>query len=122
MKAIINTLIIGLVLFILFAIVGASYTDFYLGGKEEMLNQAAQINQLCNTNKACPTTLTGWLEEGGTLSKGNMLYIVSEGDQSAAAGKKHQSYKIIYRFFAPDEWFEAEGGVNQPVTAGWKSR
>lgn len=122
MKVIVNTLIIGSILFILYAVVGASYVDFYSGGKEELLSSAEKINKLCHANRECPTTLAGWQGEGGTLSNGNMLYILSAEDSGATKGKKHQSYKLIFRFFAPDEWFEAEGGVNRPVTSGWKSR
>lgn len=35
---------------------------------------------------------------------------------------QYLNFVLIYRVFAPDQWFEAEGGVKRTVTSGWKSR
>lgn len=98
---------------------------FYLGGKTEILQLAAQINKQCNTNETCPTMLQDWQERrSGVLSRDNMLYFVSSGEDSQVSDKsrQHKSFRLVYSFFMPDDWFEVQGGVGKQLTSGWKNR
>lgn len=119
MKSVGNALIVGSILLIAYVFAGHDYVSFYLGGKAELLEAAESINRQCAANGACPTELPGWQPwgDGRALAKGNMLYFASK-----EAGDKPQTFRLVYRFFMPDDWFEAAGGVDKPVTAGWKSR
>ena len=126
-KTVLNTLIIGSILLIPYFFVGHDFVKFYVGGRAEMLEAAAGINKQCNANGACPTILEGWHERSsrkGILFKGNMLYFVASdsGDNNSDNSKQHQSFRLVYRFFMPDDWFEVQGGVDKQVTSGWKSR
>lgn len=126
-KSVLNILIIGSVLLILYFFVGHGFVKFYVGGKAEILNTAAEINKQCNANGACPTSLEGWRvrrDEPLMLSKGNMLYFVTtdKEDKDNDKGMKNQSFKLVYHFFMPDDWFEVQGGVGKQVISGWKSR
>ncbi|MDH3713873.1 MAG: hypothetical protein OET44_08520 [Gammaproteobacteria bacterium] len=100
---------------------------FYLGGKAELLGVAAQINTQCNADGSCPTELAGWQAwngAGAPLSRGSMLYFVSagEGNDDRDGNAQHPAFRLVYRFFLPDHWFEARGGIGKSVTSGWKSR
>lgn len=100
---------------------------FYLGGKTEILEVAARINKLCNDNGACPVTLEGWEESGRgstTQRQNNMLYFKTSGESSKDGNKSKASdeFRLVYRFFEPDHWFEVDGGVGKTITSGWKSR
>jgi hypothetical protein len=126
-KSIVNILIISSILLILYFFVGHDFVKFYVGGKAEILNTAAEINKQCNADGACPTSLEGWQvrrDEPLMLSKGNMLYFVTtdKEDKDGDKGMKNQSFKLVYRFFMPDDWFEVQGGVGKQVISGWKSR
>ncbi|MFX1298406.1 MAG: hypothetical protein ACFFD2_26570, partial [Promethearchaeota archaeon] len=68
MKTVVNTLIIGSILLILYLFVGHGFVKFYFGGKKEILQTAALINDLCNSNGFCPLILEGWEGENGRLS------------------------------------------------------
>ncbi len=130
MKNVFNTLIIGIMIFIGYTFVGHDYVNFYfLDGKKEVLDTAAEINALCNTHKSCPEALTGWHSDtiGGEpmLTKGNMIYFPVSDTKIANAERKNKNYpsfRLVYRFFMPDDWPEASGGVGKTVTASWKSR
>ena len=127
MKTIINSLIIGAIIFILYFFVGHDFTKFYFGGKTELLETAEHINKLCNANGLCPIKLEGWQvieSQSKRLYKDNMIYIVTlgEGSKNGGMSKKHQEFRLVYRFFPPDHWFEAQGGVGKKVTSGWESR
>ena len=126
-KTVLNALLIGSILLICYYFAGHHFATFYFGGKTAMLETAAHINKLCNTNGTCPTTLEGWqVRRNGseTLFKDNMLYFVTsgEGGKDSDQRKKHQSFRLVYRFLIPDDWFEVQGGVGKKVTSGWKSR
>lgn len=122
-----NVLIIGSILLILYFFVGHDFVKFFFSGKTKILEAAAHINKLCNANGSCPLTLEGWQVRGSgseRLFKDNMIYFVTPGAGSKDSGKinKHQEFRLVYRFFLPDDWFEAQGGVGKKVTSGWKSR
>lgn len=124
---VLNTLIIGSILLILYSFVGHNFVKFYFGGKTEILEAAAHINKLCSANGSCPTTLYGWqVRRNGseTLFKDNMLYFVNLGERSEHSdkSKRHQTFRLVYRFFMPDHWFEVQGGVGKKVTSGWITR
>ncbi len=126
MKKIMNILIGGFILLILYFFAGHDFVKFYSGGQAEIIETAAHINELCDTNGSCPTTLEGfqkWDSGSGELSKGNMLYFVTpgEGGKDDDKGIKHKEFRLIYRFFMPDKWFEVQGGVGKNLTSGWKS-
>jgi hypothetical protein len=126
-KTVLNTLIIGSIFLILYFFVGHDFVKFYFGGKTKILEAAAHINKLCNANGSCPTTLEGWQvwKDGSeTLFKDNMLYFVKPDEESKDndKNKEYRSFRLAYRFFMPDHWFEAQGGVDRQVTSGWKSR
>ncbi len=126
-KTIVNTLIIGSILLILYFFVGHDFVKFYFGGKTEILEAGAHINKLCNANRSCPKTPEGWQawrSESEALFKENMIDFVTPGEGSKDNGKrkKHQEFRLVYRFFLPDDWFEVQGGVGKKVTSGWKSR
>ena len=127
MKTLINTLIIASILLILYFFVGHDFVKFFFGGKTEILEAAEHINKLCNANGSCPKTLEGWQVRGSgskRLFKGNMIYFVTPGAGSKDSGKseKYQDFRLVYRFFLPDDWFEAQVGVGKKVTSGWESR
>lgn len=118
MKSAGNALIVGSILLILYVFIGHDFVKFHLGGKTEMLELAEQISRQCNAEKACPPSLPGWQPYGNSaLARGNMLYFLN-----TESGDQHQSFRLVYRFSMPDDWFEAEGGVDRQVSAGWKSR
>jgi hypothetical protein len=125
-RNIINILIVGFILFLLYLFLGQGSTEFNSGGKKEILESGARINELCNTNGSCPTTLEGWEKWGSgvELSKGNMLYFVTPTEEGEGKDKikKFQEFRLVYRFFMPDKWFEVQGGVGKKVTSGWKNR
>lgn len=114
----------GLAILYLFA--GHGFLKFYLGGKAEILETGDRINKLCNANGSCPTTLEGWekANSGTHLFRKEMLYYVAPGEdlKDGAERKKNQTFKLVYRFFMPDDWFEVQGGVGQQVTSGWTGR
>ena len=114
-----NLLATGGLLLVLYLFVGHGFVKFYLGGKAELLDAASQIQQQCVSNGACPTALPGWQPWGDNraLAKGELLYFVTVDE----GGRPH-AFRLVYQFFMPDDWFEAEGGVDRTVTAGWKSR
>jgi hypothetical protein len=126
-KAVVNTLIIGSILLILYPFVGHDFVKFYCGGKTEILEAGTHINKLCNADGSCPEILEGWqvwISGSKTLFKDNMMYYVTPGEAGKQNdnGKKHQEFRLVYRFFMPDHWFEVQGGVGKQVTSGWKSR
>ena len=118
-RRLLDWLIVAVVLLILYTFAGHSFVTFYLGGKTELLETAERINRQCAEQATCPTALPGWRQQfGGTaLARGNMLYFT--GDEAAG---QPQSFRLVYSFFMPDDWFEASGGVGKPVTAGWTGR
>lgn len=122
----VTILIILAVLVTLYLFLGHDVVRFYTGGKTEILEAGNQINALCNTNNACPTTLEGWETSaaGTSLAKGAMLYFVDAGEEGKGdgGGKKNQTFKLVYRFVMPDDWYEVKGGVGKQVTAGWTGR
>ena len=123
-KTVLNTLIVGSIILILYVFVGHNFVKFYTGGKTNIIAAGAQINKLCNTNGACPTTMSGWqpsFSNSDMLYKDNMVYFVSS-DEGADKGKKYQTFRLGYSFIMPDDWFEVQGGVGKPVTSNWKSR
>lgn len=127
MKNVVNTLIVGAILLIVYTFVGHDFVKFYFGGETELRQAAANINKLCNDNGSCPTTPDGWQRWGSgseELFKDNMLYFVTPGEveKDNEKSKKHQEFRLVYRFFMPSKWFEAQGGVGREVTSGWKSR
>lgn len=124
MKTLKNTLVIGSILLLAYYFAGHDYLKFFLGDKSEMLDIAGRISQQCNTDRSCPTALTGWQSSGGksvTLSKDNMLYFASSraGNDENSNPEDYSEFRLVYRFFLPDHWFEAQGGVDKPVTSGW---
>lgn len=117
-----NALVVGGILLILYMFVGHGYVRFLFGGKAEMLQAAAEVNRLCNTDGSCPVSLPGWREQEhgpASLRKDVMLYLVTPG--GGGDGKEHQAFRLVYTFFLPDHWFEARGGVGREVTSGWES-
>jgi hypothetical protein len=123
LKKTVNLLIVGFILLIVYTFVGQDFVSFYFGGKTDLVETATRINQLCNANGACPTTLDGWQPRHSgrpMLSKGKLLYILPSGEGPAAG--EPQSFRLVYSFFMPDHWFEARGGVGRQVTADWQSR
>lgn len=124
-RTIVNMLIVGSVLAIVYLVAGRGYVNFHSGGQADFLRIAEQINGQCNANSACPTSLEGWREtSAGRLRKEDMLYIVStgEGGKAGATAKPHQTFRMIYTFFGPDSWFQAQGGVGMTLTSGMVSR
>lgn len=120
-------LIAIVILAILYHFVGQDFLTFYTGGKTELLATAAQINQRCNADGACPGALEGWKPLYGradALSRGKMLYFFMAGETNAGGGQSqaNRNFKLVYQFFMPDDWFEAKGGVGQTVTSGWAGR
>ena len=127
LRTVINTLIIASIIAILYFVVGQSYVKFYSGGRAEILEVAAKINELCHTNKSCPVALEGWQAlnmDRGSLRNGSMFYYPVLGRKigESEERKDYQEFTLIYSFFAPDNWFEVQGGVGKKVTSGWKSR
>ena len=126
-KTVLNSLIVGLIFLILYLFAGHGFVKFYAGGKTEILETGAHINKLCNANGTCPTILDGWQMSGTNsdmLIKDNMVYFVGSGEGSIDSdkSKNHQTFRLVYRFFVPDDWFEVQGGVGKKVTSAWKSR
>jgi len=122
-KTVLNTLIVGSILLILYIFTGHGFVKFYTGGKTEILKAGALINKRCNESGACPTTLDGWHQSytnPDMMIKDDMAYFVSSTE--AGAKGKHQTFRLVYRFFMPDDWFEVQGGVAKQVTSDWKSR
>ena len=120
-----KTLIISFILLILFIFIGHGFVTFYLGGKEEMLQTATIINNLCNASGSCPVTLEGWEGKNGKLRKGQMLYIATPipGSKNNERSLNPQSFRLIYVMsFPTDDWFEVQGGVGKKVTSGWTGR
>lgn len=122
-----NILIIASVVMLAYLFVGNGFTEFYFGGKTEMLEVAKRVNKLCNDNGSCPASLEGWQARGSKavpLVNGNMLYFViaDENSSHGAKSKEYKGFRLIYSFFMPDDWFEVEGGVGKPISSGWKSR
>lgn len=119
-------LMIGAVLLLVYVFAGHDVVRFYAGGKSEILEAGKQINALCNAHGACPTTLEGWETSaaGTSLAKGAMLYFVDAGEEGKGdgVGKRNQTFKLVYRFSMPDDWYEVKGGVGKQVTAGWTGR
>jgi len=126
-KPLFKALSVGVIVAILYYFVGHDFMTFYVGGKTELLATAAQINERCNADGACPAALEGWTPLGSradVLSRDNMLYFVTAGETDAAGdqSKANQGFKLVYRFFMPDDWFEAGGGVGRTLTSGWTGR
>jgi len=124
-KTVVKTLIIGSILLIFYLFIGHGFVEFYFGGKKEILQTAALINDLCNANGSCPLTLENWEGENGRLRKGRNLYIATPipGSGNNEKSLKPQSFKLIYVMaFPPDDWFEVQGGVGKKVTSGWSGR
>lgn len=126
-KNFLNTLIIGSIVLILYSIIGHRYVQFYFAGKTEMLEWAAQFNELCNTNRSCPTSIDGWQVLDGpreSLRKNNLQYYLSPDEEikDSGSGKKILEFTLVYGFFMPDHWFESQGGVDREVTSNWKNR
>ena len=119
-------LMIVAALLALYVFVGHDLVRFYASGKAEILEAGNQISVLCDANGACPTTLEGWEPSaaGTRLAKGAMLYFVDAGEEGKGdgVGKKNQTFKLVYRFVMPDDWYEVKGGVGKQVTAGWTGR
>lgn len=125
MKTIVNTLIIGSILLILYFFIGHGFVKFYFGGKKEILQTAALINNLCNESGSCPLMLENWEAENGKLRKGRILYITTPipGNENNEKSLKPQSFRLIYVMnFPTDDWFEVQGGVGKKVTSGWTGR
>lgn len=124
-KKIMNTLIISSIILITYIFMGHGFVEFYFGGKKDILQTAAVINNLCNTNASCPLTLENWQGENGKLRSGQKLYITTpdQGAGSSGNNPKPQSFKLIYVMaFPSDDWFEVQGGVGKNVTSGWTGR
>lgn len=125
MKTVVNTLIISSILLILYIFVGHDFVEFYFGGKKDILQTAAHINDQCNANGSCPLTLENWSGEKGRLKSGRKMYItipdpVNENNENSL---KPKSFRLIYVMtFPPDDWFEVQGGVGKNVTSGWTGR
>jgi hypothetical protein len=112
------------VFLIIYLFVGHGFTEFYFGGKTEMLEVAGRVNKLCNDSGSCPATLEGWQARGSKtmpLFNGNMRYFAM-AEENSSHGAKRKEFRLVYSFFMPDDWFEVEGGVGKPISSGWKSR
>ena len=125
-RTFLNALILGSMLIIVYAVVLHGYVKFYLGGKSEINAAGEHINRLCHANAACPTALEGWQiprTGSATLSRHNMLYFVESGKEDLNRDTvRSDTFRLVYPFFAPDHWYEIQGGVDRAVTSGWKSR
>jgi len=125
-KTILNGLIIGAILLIVYFVAGHNYVKFYFGGQTDLRQAATNFNKLCNADGSCPTALEGWSTQGITgdrLFRDNMVYIPDPGDKADdTKANAPRSFRLVYGFFMPDHWFEAQGGVGKQVTSGWKSR
>lgn len=126
-RSLINGLIVALIVLILYAIAGHDFVKFYFGGKSEMVAEAHSLNALCNAQGACPVVLDSWHAggtRGGALFKGNLAYFVISGEGPAGGGQstERQGFRLVYRFFMPDSWYEVQGGVGRQITSGWRSR
>jgi len=53
-----------------------------------------------------------------------MLYFVDADEESTdgVARKQQQTFRLVYRFSLPDDWYEVRGGVGKNITAGWAGR
>ena len=127
MNKIANYLIVFCTLAIFYAIIGHGYVQFYFGGKAEFLDLASAINRLCNTNRACPELPEGWQAVSGgegNVRKGNIHYfpVVRDIEPDSSAKPVVREFSLVYGFFAPDHWFEAQGGVDRKITSGWKKK
>lgn len=124
-KTVVNTLIISSILLITYIFIGHGFVEFYFGGKKDILQTAAFINDQCNANGSCPLTLENWRGENGRLRNGQKMYIVNPspaGDNNQDS-LKPKSFRLIYVMaFPPDDWFEVQGGVGKNVTSGWTGR
>jgi len=121
-KTVVNTLIISSILLTLYLFIGHGFVRFYFNGKNEILQTAAFINDLCNASGSCPLILENWEGENGRLRKGPMLYIAAPvpGSENNEKSLKSQSFRLIYVMnFLPDDWFEVQGGVGKKITSGW---
>ena len=122
----VTILIMLAALMMLYVFAGHDVVTFYAGGKTEILEAGKQITTLCNAQGACPTTLEGWEQStvGTSLSRGSMLYFVDADEESTdgVARKQHQTFRLVYRFSLPDDWYEVRGGVGKNITAGWAGR
>ena len=121
---VLNILIVGSIIAILYLFVGRGWVEF---DRDEVLKIATEINKLCNDNGSCPTKLEGWevLHEGrAALKRDMMIYypISADEDASRQDNKDYQSFRLVYSFFMPDDWFEVQGGVNRQLTSGRKSK
>ena len=79
-KAVLNTVLIGLLALVAYYFAGHGCVRFYLSGRAQLLEIAEPINQRCNAESSCPTTLAGWQASAGTsvmLSTDDMLYFAS---------------------------------------------
>lgn len=126
-RSVLNGLIVGTIVLILYAFAGHDFVKFHLGGKSEMVAEAKSINALCNAQGSCPASLDAWQASstgGEALFKGNMVYFVTteEGPADSEQGRQRQRFRLVYRFFMPDSWFEVRGGVGMQVTSGWSNR
>ena len=125
MTPVVNTLMIGSILLFLYLFIGHGIVEFYSGGKKEILQTAALINNLCNDHGSCPLVLESWEGENGRLKKGRMLYVATPipGSENNEKSLNPQSFRLIYVMtFPPDDWFEVQGGVGKIVTSGWTGR
>lgn len=99
---------------------------FYLGGRSEIIAAGEHINRLCHANDTCPISLEGWrIPRSGSaaLSRQNMLYFMGTGKENPNRDTgPRDAFRLVYPFFAPDHWYEVQGGVDRAVTSGWKSR
>lgn len=124
-KTVVNTLIISSIILITYIFIGHGFVEFYFGGKKDILQTAAFINDQCNANGSCPLTLENWRGENGRLRNGQKMYIVNPspaGDNNQDS-LKPKSFRLIYVMaFPPDDWFEVQGGVGKNVTSGWTGR
>ena len=121
---ILNFLILGAIFAILYIFIGRGYVEF---DSAEVLKLAAEINKQCNDDGSCPARLDGWavLREGkAELKKGPMIYYPVPVDEGVNSQKhtEYKSFRLVYGFFLPDNWFEAQGGVDKPLTSGWENR
>jgi hypothetical protein len=74
------------------------------GGKVEILELAASINKLCNTNGSCPEVLADWqaVSRGRVgLRKGSMFYYPAtrDGNEKSANSNKYSEFTLVYSFF-----------------------
>ncbi|MEH6626135.1 MAG: hypothetical protein V7739_06820 [Motiliproteus sp.] len=122
-RTLVNILILGSIAMLIYSLVGYRYVKFYGTGKTEILAVAAQITELCNSNRSCPNILDGWQPLHGErqgLVKDEMWYFVNSDETGSGVG--NQEFTMVYSFFEPDHWYEVQGGVGKPVTSGWKNR